>query len=54
MKTTCWKRRLEAARKQRLIRKAQQAGVVNLLGEIMSAETWNRRFGTVMRMRGSR
>lgn len=47
-------RRMEKQRMIRLRTKAQKAKAIKNLDEILEERTWNRRFGSVQRMRSER
>lgn len=44
-------KKLDRTRKQKLIEKAQKAGVIADLAEVFSIHSWNKRFGFVQRKR---
>jgi len=48
-----WKR-LDRQRRARLIRKAQQAGVVDRLPDLQALPSWNKRFRAVQQLRSVR
>jgi hypothetical protein len=43
--------RKEAKRHKRLMSKIQKAGVLTRVGDILSAKSWNKRFGMTARLR---